>query len=85
MEYGYLILDAKGSNPMIRTQLEESMLQSLTNVHGVTKVGYVKKSIYPVIVRVEGEDIAALNLAVENVGQLKEVGRKLMLTRWIGQ
>lgn len=84
MEYAYLVLDAKGINQIIRSQLEESMLRSLSDVQGVTKVGYVKNSIYPVIVKVEGEDIAAFNLAVDNLGRLKEVGRKLILTRWIG-
>jgi len=83
MEYGYLILDAKGSNQMIRTQLEESMLRSLTNVKGVTKIGYVKNSIYPVIVRIEVVDNAAFKLVVDDLGHLKELGRKLLLKRWI--
>lgn len=68
---------------MIRAQLEESMLRSLTNVTGVTKIGYVKNSIYPVIVRVEVVDNAAFKQTVDDLGQLKEVGRKLLLKRWI--
>ena len=83
MEYGYLVLDAKGINRMIKNQLEESMLRSLTDVKGVTEIGYVKNSIYPVIVRVEVVDDAAFKLTVDDLGHLKEVGRKLLLKRWI--